>query len=490
MKYAKYANFGIDNSVVNKKLSWGTTGMVATMKRTEFAGKNMAVLGLARTGIATAEVLKALGSNVILSDNSSATALRDQIEVAARLGVDLRIEASPEDSLRGAEMVVTSPGIPKNAPVHKLALDRNIPIYSEIEVAYRIAKAPILAVTGTNGKTTVAMLLGHILRVAGKKTFVGGNISADEVKLPLITAAMAATSDDVIVGEISSFQLEWVDKFRPKVSILTNITPDHMNRYKDFSEYCATKENMFRAQRPDDVAVISAVNQPAHAIGQRVKSRIYWFDRGNCATCDSACVEEGEVIICWGCEKFRLGRAEDLPMPGTHNLENVLAAAAAAIAFGIDPEAIRDAIMTFQGVVHRMEKVALLNGVTYINNSMCTNVDAAIRSLEALKRPSVLIAGGVDKGSDFRLLGAAIAREARHLILIGRDGSLIGDAARKAGFGAISFASDMDEAVSIAHSFAQSGDAVMLSPACASFDMFLDFEGRGEAFRNAVRNLR
>jgi UDP-N-acetylmuramoylalanine--D-glutamate ligase len=460
-----------------------------TLNRSEFADKRIAILGMARTGMAAAPVLRALGARVLLSDMESSAKLGPKVAEAWTLGVDVRTSATPEEALGDSETVVPSPGIPRDAPILQLARLRGMSILSEIEVAYRIAKAPILAVTGTNGKTTTTMLLGEIMRLAGRGTWVAGNIAADEVKQSLITAASQADEDDVIVAEISSFQLEWVEQFRPKVGVLTNITPDHLNRHRTFAEYAGCKERLFAAQRPDDVAVINAVNAPARAIGGRLRSRLFWFDRGNCGGADSACVCGGRILVRWCGEEHVLCRVDELRIPGMHNLENALAAAGAAIAYGIEPEVVAEALRAFTGVVHRMEPIATVGGVLYVNNSMCTNVDAAIRSLEAMGRPTVLIAGGADKNSDFAPLGQAIARSAKHLVLIGQAAPLLESAARDAGFEAISHADSMESAVRIATAKAAPGDAVMLSPACASFDMFTDFEARGEAFRRAVREL-
>lgn len=460
-----------------------------TLNRSEFADKRVAILGMARTGMAAAPVLRDLGARVILSDSESAARLNGKVAEAKSFGVDVRTGATPDEALDEAQIVVPSPGIPRDAPILQLARLRGMSILSEIEIAYRIAKAPILAVTGTNGKTTTTLLLGEIMRHAGRETWVAGNIAADEIKQSLITAASQAGEEGVIVAEISSFQLEWVEKFRPKVGVLTNITPDHLNRHRTFGEYAGCKERLFAAQRPDDVAVINAVNAPARAIGGRVRSRLLWFDRGACGCADSACVRGGRLIVRWGGEERPLCRVDELQIPGTHNLENALAAAGAAIAFGIEPDVVAEALRSFRGVVHRMEPVATVGGILYVNNSMCTNVDAAIRSLEAMRRPTILIAGGVDKNSDFAPLGQVIARGAKRLVLIGQAASLIESAARAAGFSAISHASSMDEAVRIATSEAEPGDAVMLSPACASFDMFADFEARGEVFRQSVRSL-
>lgn len=464
--------------------------MVMTMTKSEFAGRQVAIVGMARTGLAAAPILRELGAHVLLSDSESAAKLGDKVTEARALGVDVRVGARPEEALEGVELVIPSPGIPQGAPVLRLARKRGLTILSEIEVAYRISRAPILAVTGTNGKTTTTMLLGEIMRAAGRHTWIAGNIAADEVKQTLVTAASEALPGDVIVAEISSFQLEWVEQFRPKVGILTNITPDHMNRHTSFAEYAACKERLFAAQSPEDVAVINAVNAPARAIGGRVRSHSLWFDRGCCGKSDSACLLNGRIIVRWEGQEHDLCAAEELQVPGTHNLENALAAAGAAIAFGVEPGSVANALRAFRGVVHRMEPVAEIGGVHFINNSMCTNVDAAVRSLEAMNRPTILIAGGVDKNSDLGPLGTTIARLAKHLVLIGRDAPLIEGAARDAGFTAITHAATMAEAVALAAAQSETGDAVMLSPACASFDMFRDFEARGEAFRQAVRSIK
>ena len=463
--------------------------MVMTLQKSEFSGKKVAVVGMARTGLAAAPVLKRLGAHVILSDSLPARELGDRYQEAMGLGVDVRAGARPEKVIAEADMLVPSPGIKPGSPVIQLALERGLPILSEIEVAYRIAEAPILAVTGTNGKTTTAVLLGEMMKAAGKKTFVAGNVAADDLKLPLISAAAQADSDDVIVAEISSFQLMWVEKFRPKVGILTNITPDHMNWHQTFQEYVSAKGRLFSQQEPDDVAIVNRLNAPARAIGERVKSRLFWFDRGHCMGDDSACTRSGRILVRWEGTEYDLGAVEDFQLPGRHNLENALAAAGAAISFGVDASGVSEALRSFRGVVHRMEPVAEVKGVQFINNSMCTNVDSAVRSLEAMTRPTIVIAGGASKNTNFEQMGTAIALYAKRVILIGEAADAIEDAARAAGFHPIERAGSMEEAVAAAAGFAESGDAVMLSPGCASFDMFADFEARGEAFRQAVRRL-
>ena len=437
--------------------------MVMTLRKSEFAHKRVAVIGIARTGLAAAPVLKRLGANVTLADSLSADQLGSRYRDAEALGVDLRAGAPAESVVGDADFLVPSPGINPGAPVIQLALERGIPILSEIEIAYRVSEAPILAVTGTNGKTTTTILLGDMMKAAGRKTFVAGNVAADEIKLPLITAAAEAESDDVIVAEISSFQLMWVEKFRPKVGILTNITPDHMNWHRTFQEYVSAKGKLFAQQQPEDVAIVNRVNAPARAIGEQVRSRLFWFDRGHCMGDDSACVRGGRILARWGGAEHDLGPVENFRLPVRHNLENALAAAGAAIAFGIDSEAVREAISDFRGVVHRMELVAEVNGVQFINNSMCTNVDAAVRSLEAMSRPTVVIAGGASKNTNFEQMGAAIAVYAKDVVLIGEAADAIEDAARSAGFERIIRAESLPAAVRTAAGLAERGDSVMLS---------------------------
>jgi UDP-N-acetylmuramoylalanine--D-glutamate ligase len=454
-----------------------------------FTGKKIAVIGAARTGMALVPTLTGLGAHVILTDSQSADALGSRASEAEGLGVPTRFGASPEEMLAGVDLVVPSPGVRVDAPVLRLAVRSGIPVMSEIEVAYRVAKAPILAVTGTNGKTTTTMLLGAMARAAGRPTFVCGNIAADDIQMPLITAAAQAGQDGILVAEISSFQLEWVEQFRPAVGVLTNISRDHQDRHASMAEYSQLKARLFAAQSSEDVAVLNAVSAPARTIGENVPSQKLWFDRGHCMKRSSACILSGRITVRWNGVEHDLGPVERIQLAGDHNVENVLAAAAAAVAFGLPDEAIIEAIGTVDRVPHRMEPVAEIDGIKYINNSMCTNVDAAVRSLEALKTPSVLIMGGQDKNSEFAPLATTVARLAKHVVLIGQAASVIEEALHSAGFRDISHADSMETALDSAVARAEVGDTVMLSPACASFGMFADFQQRGQAFRNAVNSL-
>lgn len=472
----------------------------------QFSGKRISVLGAGRSGFAAAKTLARLGATVLLSDSKPISDL-DSGSVAAllELGVEITGNADPVQAVpEGTDLVVTSPGIPRNSEVLIAAQSRNIPIWSEIELAYRLTNDPIVAVTGTNGKTTTTMLIAAMLERAGFDAVIAGNISADELKCTLVEAVTRSVGGEsahsiktrVIAAEISSFQLEWVEKFAPKVAILTNVTPDHLNRYASFEEYAAVKTRIFKAQAPDDWAIVNYDDPVAREIGLRLKHvRRCWFTTASEPPDDGPCAwlprELLTVRLTNGQSPVAIMHREDMPasLPGLHSIQNVLAAAAAALAMGADADSIADSVESFPGAAHRMEFVLDRNGVRYINNSMCTNIAAAVSSLLALDRPAVVIAGGADKGLDYSMLTDALVKKAKHLILIGSAAEKMEAVFREGNYSALSRAGTLEEAVLNAAALAKPGDVVILSPACASFDMFHDFEDRGRAFRNAVNSL-
>jgi UDP-N-acetylmuramoylalanine--D-glutamate ligase len=458
----------------------------------------VSVIGAARSGIAAARALASLGATVTLSDSKPEAQLGEAATEASATGARCVFGASVDRALpEGTELVVTSPGVPATAEVLRAAVASGIPVWSEIELAYRLSVAPIIAVTGTNGKTTTALLLAAMLRESGRRATVCGNVSADEIKKTLVEAATEERSRDAaLVAEISSFQLEWVERFAPRVAILTNITADHLNRHASFEEYAETKARIFRAQTADDWAVIGYDNPAARSIGLRaLRARRVWFTTAGGPPDEGACawVDRGDLTVRLSDQTspVRVMRVSELPpaLPGSHSVANVLAAAVGALAIGAQAEAIAAAVRAFQGVPHRMEWVGDVGGVRYVNNSMCTNVAAAVSSLEAMDRPTIVIAGGADKGLDFAPLAPALRDRAKQVILIGTAADKMERAFRDGGCTAISRAASLDEAVAVAAAAAGPGDAVLLSPACASFDMFRDFEARGAAFRSAVRRL-
>ena len=457
---------------------------------TEFNNKAVAVVGLARSGLACCEVLTALGAHVIPYDGKPAADIAEAVAEVEALGLT-PITGGVALDYGQLDYLVTSPGVRRDAAVLRDAVAAGVPVLGEIEAAYRIARAPILAITGTNGKTTTTVLLGEMLKAAGIETFIGGNIAAGDIAMPLIKAAFLAPPEAAIVAEISSFQLEWISTFRPKVAALLNISPDHSDR-QTWEEYVAAKWRIFENQTADDFAVSRHDLSRPKDIGPW-KS---WHWEFGLDTSDEFMVYSfGENIIVEftrnaPVQDYELCKVSEIKLPGQHNLENIMAAAAMATAFGVGIEPIRQVATTFTGVVHRLEYVATVGGVRYINNSMCTNAAAFEKSLEALPEPKVIIAGGVFKGGDVATLAEAVVKNnVRALVLIGRSAPEIEAACRAAGYEAIHRAGTLQEAVSQASALARDGDTVLLAPACASFDMFRDFEDRGDQFKAAVEIL-
>jgi UDP-N-acetylmuramoylalanine--D-glutamate ligase len=455
----------------------------------DYTNKTIAVIGMARTGLAVAEVMRELGARVVLYDRKSESELADAIAVAHALGVEVR-PGTDNVCLDGVDLIVPSPGVPANLPVFAEARKRGIEVISEIELAYRLAKAPIVAITGTNGKTTTTVLTGRMFEADGRDTYIAGNVVAGDIRMPLVMAAHKASSGSVIVAEISTFQLEWIAGFRPKVAMLLNVTSDHLDRHDSVEQYASLKARIFANQTAGDFAVINAENAFTASLADKLAGRVLEFatksqvDQGGFVRGDDLIVrfDGREIAIC---------KRSDIPLRGIHNVENVLAAACAAIALGVKPESIAKAVREMKPVEHRLEPVAVIDGVEYVNNSMCTNVDAVVRSVEAIDEPQIVIAGGKAKGEaeDYTPVGEAFRRKAKHVVLIGADAGVIRRAAEKAGFSALSDAGSMSEAVEIARTLAQPGDVVVLTPGLASFDMFDNFEHRGQVFKQIVRKM-
>ena len=453
-------------------------------------GRAIALIGMAATGLAAARALVRRGARVSAHDPKPAEALGDALVQLRDLGVSCFVGAAAYTTLEAAELVVPSPGVPIDAPVLQAAVARRQPVLAEIEVAWRIARAPIVGITGTNGKTTTVFLTAALLSAAGRDAQVCGNALAGGFQVPLIQAADEAPADRILVAEVSSFQLEWVRHFRPRVAIVTNITVDHLNRHGTVAAYREAKAHLLDGQGANDWAVLNAHDEGSRGLRRRGAARRLWFSR--CREVEQGAWLRGPervIVLREGDREAEVGPAAELPLRGEHNLENALAAAAAAFALGARPEAIRAALRSFAGVPDRLERVATSGGVDWINNTMCTNVDAAVRSIEAYERPLIVIAGGRDKGSDFEPLGRALAARAKWLVAIGADGPRIAAAARAHGLTNISTAGSMEEAVRQAAAAAAPGDVVLLTPACASFDWYAGFEERGRDFRRCVEQL-
>lgn len=448
-----------------------------------FAGKKVAVIGAARTGVAVARALCPLGAEVTVLDAKSDTELPEAAGALRAAGAKAVWGRSDGPEVAAADIVAPSPGVWKDAPVLANAAEREQTIWSESEVAWRISKAPIIGITGTNGKTTTTALLGRMLRDAGLDARVGGNIAPG---IPLIDLAAEAPETAVLVAELSSFQLEWIDGIKPTIGIITNITEDHLNRHKTVSEYAAMKARLFENQTASEHTVVNADSPLALAAGQSSKGTLWTFSR-TMEVERGAFLRGDEIVLRDGSAEITVSAVAEIRIPGTHNLENAMAAAIGATVMGVEAESIRRTLREFPGVEHRMELVATIDGARYVNNSMCTNPAAIIGSLEACGAPVVLIAGGAEKGLDFAEVPAAMTEHCRAVITIGCFGPCLAEMARGAGVSFVEHAGDLAAAVDLAKKVAQPGDVVMLAPGCASFDQFADFEDRGNQFKALVR---
>lgn len=448
--------------------------------------KKCLVIGMGKSGLAVAKQLKLLGAEVVISDRKHREELSRQIreldcfDITILTGNDYNI--LPKD----VNLVVISPGVPlETLPIQK-AYENKIPVISEIELAYQLTQAPIVAITGTNGKTTTTSLIDQILKDYGFKSLIGGNIGN-----PLIDEVIKAGPQHIIVAEVSSFQLETIDKFKPHISIILNLTEDHIDRHGNFLNYINAKARIFENQTSVDYAVLNGDDPQVAALGAKVKqAKVVLFSQ-QMALEQGVWVEENKLIIAnLTGQKIRVCPIKDIMIRGKHNLENALAAVTAGLLCGVSPESITYTLKSFPGVEHRLEPVAEIKGVKYINDSKGTNPDSTLKALAAYEQPLILIAGGKDKGTDFTILAKAIAQRVKHLVLIGQSAGKIENAVKKTDFKNIHWANSMAEAVKMSARLAESGDIVLLSPACASFDMFNDFEERGRVFKTEVRELR
>jgi len=435
------------------------------------------VLGLARTGRETARFLARQGATVLLSDVRSERDLSQEIAALEGLPIQYRLGGENRDWLAGVDLVVTSPGVPAVNPLLQEAGVKGIKIWSEIELACRFLRAPLVAVTGTNGKSTTTTLVGEILKESGAKVFIGGNLGS-----PLISSVLEDWDWGVV--EISSFQLEWVNSFRPHIAVLLNLTEDHLDRYPDFAAYGQTKERIFAAQRDEDVAILNRDDPLVWAMRGRVHVRVVSI--GFSQVSQGVFATEGKIIWREGPleEEFPLGRVK---IQGVHNVENMMAAIAAAKTAGIDRGVIQRVLEAFPGLEHRLEFVRERNGVRYFNDSKGTNVGAVVKSLASFSSPVILLAGGVDKGGDYGILSEGVRQKVRRLVLFGAAKNIMAQALGHLTETVI--VENLESAVRDAAEHALPPDIVLLSPACSSFDMFRDYAERGRVFKKLVHSL-
>ena len=448
-------------------------------------GKKVLVVGMARSGVAAAQLLRAYGAEVTVNDSKTEEELGDQLIQLEGLRLEKRFGCGAMELLEGQECLVISPGIPESAPFVLAAREKGLYVIGELELASQLGKGELIAVSGTNGKTTTVSLLGEIFRNSGRITHVVGNIG-----YPYSLASLVSKPEDAIICEVSSFQMETADTFHPHIAVLTNITEDHLNRHGTMEVYTALKMRMFRNQTSDDFAVFNADDPGLNGLSKQVKSRVLKFSRIR-EVREGAFVRDGDVFFRFEGEERKVCRAEEIRIPGPHNLENALGAICAAAAARVQIPVIRHSLRTFRGVEHRIESVRELDGIEYINDSKGTNVDSTIKAVQTMNRPTVIILGGYDKHTSFDPLSREIAASPmiQEAVLIGETAGQIQESLGKAGFTAVHRASGMKEAVEVSRSLAGEGWNVLLSPACASFDMFKDYEERGRVFKEIVQML-
>lgn len=449
--------------------------------------KKILIVGLGKSGLAAARFLKKQGALVTVTDIKKAEQLTSFEPTAREMGIRMELGSHSFETFEKSDFIVLSPGVPHTLLPVKNAKKKGIPVWGETELASRFIKEPIVAITGTNGKTTTTTLLGEMLKSSGLKVFVGGNIGN-----PLIEYVDKGEKADVVVAEVSSFQLDTIASFRPKVGVLLNITEDHLDRYKDFDAYAAAKGRIFENQQKEDVSVFNGNDPIIRSMAKQFKSKRSPFFTDPCR-CDAemgkgVVITQENITFYTDENKKKVLDLKNLTLPGKHNIENVAAAGLASLAAGGSPEGIRSALNNFQGLSHRLEYAGTINGVDFFDDSKATNVDAVARALEAFTRPLVVIMGGRDKGGSYDVLKDLVRKHVKKIILIGEAKENI-----KLVLGPIvptHVESTMEGAVFSAYQTAVPGDTVLLSPACSSFDMYDGYAQRGEFFCNAIAKLK
>ena len=447
----------------------------------ELRGKRVLVVGLGKSGVASALFLKLRGARVTVSDTKTEDELRAEIPILLDHGITVETGEHGERTFHGQDLIVVSPGVSVDALPIVQARTSGEPIIGEIELAAQFLPGRIVAITGSNGKTTTTTLTGEILTAGGLPTLVGGNIGT-----PAISLVERAKPDHIIVLEVSSFQLETIQTFRPKMAVILNITPDHLDRHRTFAAYAGAKGRIFENQQADDFAVLNADDPNCVALAEGIRAHICWFSRKK-EVQQGASVQDGRIGFRDAGGKREIMLVSEIPLKGAHNLENVLAAICAGALMGVKPEHIRRAVQQFKAVEHRLEYVATIRGVDYYNDSKATNVDATIKALESFPANIHLILGGKDKGSDYTVLNDLLRERVKRVYTIGAAAEKIESHIK--GAAEIVPAETLDDAVRRAAAVAQAGDVVLLAPACASFDQFDNYEHRGRVFKEVVHTL-
>lgn len=446
-----------------------------------WADKRVLVLGLGRSGEAAVEKLVELGALVTGCDHDESEATQTRSQLLEKKGVTVRLGPEFPEDVGAFDLLIISPGVPDELTIVEEARRRGIPIWSEIELAFQLTSLPIIGITGTNGKTTTTLLVGEVFKRAGVPAVVAGNIG-----LPLIKSLEGASRDSWLITELSSFQLQNIWEFRPSIGLLLNITEDHLDRHASFERYTRAKAKLFSNQAKGDFAIVNVNDETVRKLipqiaAQVIPFSIVWQSQ------PGVYLRDGEIISSWKGEQVICSAAE-LKIKGVHNIENSLGTVATCLAAGIGPEAIGQTLRSFEGTEHRCEYVTEHQGVEYYDDSKATNPDATVKALTAFDKPIILLAGGRNKGNSFKDMTRAIERRARAVVLFGESAGEIKDLLSNKEI-TVKEANTLEEAVMEAHRLARPGDIVLLSPACASFDMFSNYEERGRVFKEAVRKL-
>lgn len=446
--------------------------------------KKVLVFGTGISGIAAAKLLNHVAADVVLYDGNDKL---DITEIQENLPEDFKgqilIGELPEEVISTLDLTIISPGVPTDLELVQYIRDKQIPIWGEVELAYYFSKGKIVAITGTNGKTTTTTIVGEIMKTYYESVFVVGNIG-----IPYTEMVQSTTKDSVTVAEMSSFQLETITSFKPDVSAILNITPDHLNRHHTMENYIAAKVNVTRNQDENDVCVLNYEDKVLCKIGEQLNTKVFYFSSLHKLK-DGIYLDEDKIIYSVDNEETIICSTNELNIFGRHSYENIMAAVAMSISLGVPFDCIRKAITSFVAVEHRIEFVTTKNGVKYYNDSKGTNPDASMKAIESMPTPTLLIAGGYDKGSEYDEWLDTFGDKIRYLVLIGQTKEKIATTARRHGFHDIIMVETLAEAVEVCAAKANRGDSVLLSPACASWGMFKNYEERGRLFKEYVRNL-
>src|SRR5579862_2158493 len=445
----------------------------------DLQNKRVLVVGLGKSGVASALFLKRRGARVTVSDTKTPDELKEEIPRLLDEGIAVETGGHGDRTFQNQDLIVVSPGVPVDAAPLMQARALGEKVIGEVELAAQFFPGSIVAITGSNGKTTTTTLAGNVVKNGGFLTVVGGNIGT-----PAISLVEEATEDTTAVLEVSSFQLETIETFRPHIAVVLNITPDHLDRHRTFAAYTDAKARIFENQRPSDFAVLNGDDPTCVGMASRTKAQVFWFTRKKEVN-EGAYVRDGRILFRDETGQREIMQISEIPLKGTHNIENVLAAVCVGVLSDVDPSRISKAVREFRAVEHRLEHVASIAGVEYYNDSKATNVDATIKALESFASNIHLILGGKDKGSDYRVLNELLRQRVKRVYTIGAaaakiEGQII---SQKSGGPELIHAETLENAIRKAHAAARAGDVVLLAPACASFDQFKSYEHRGKVFK-------